>query len=89
MPEKNNIIVIVIIINKSNFITIIANMSSQPRHRHLGSDLSDESGEEDSGSEVTAMNIEISLLIMIIPHDIIQFKIAILIIILRLKKIIS
>jgi len=31
---------------------------SQPRHRHLGSDLSDESGGEDSGSEVlrTALN---------------------------------
>ena len=89
MPEKNNIIVIVIIINKSNFITIIANMSSQPRHRHLGSDLSDESGGEDSGSEVTAMNIEISLLIMIIPHHIIQFKIVMLIIILCFMKVIS
>ena len=89
--SKNNIIVIAII-NKSNIITIIANMSSQPRHRHLGSDLSDESGEEDSGSEVTAMNIEISLLIMIISlhmYDIIQFKIAILITILRLVKVIS
>ena len=60
--SKNDIIVIVIIISKSNIITIIANMSSQPRHRHLGSDLSDESGGEDSGSEVTAINIVISII---------------------------
>ena len=69
--SKNDIIVIVIIRN-SNLITIIANMSSQPRHRHLGSDLSDESGGEDSGSEVTAMNIVISMIIMIIPFHMIS-----------------
>ena len=70
--SKNNIIVIVIIISKSNIITMIANMSSQPRNRHLGSDLSDESGGEDSGSEVTAMNIMISMIIMIIPFHMIS-----------------